>query len=291
MNWIINILWDTTVATFDIVVVCFGGLFLLGLLLYLLARYTRNLFAKTLGIRAELFISAWIGTPVHELGHAFFCVIFGHRITKIRMFDPNAGDGSLGSVEHSYNPVNFYQRAGSFFIGAGPIIFGSLVILILMYLLLPNSYSALQQFKADSSFLNLDGIGVVQYFGMISSGFSSVLRLLFSAENMGNWQFWVFLYLVMAIASHMELSPADLKGMMSGFMVILLLIFLVSLIYAIFIPGTVSFLYATVPLFNFLNQLLFMALLFSLINFILFFLIVSIPSLIIKGSIVNPFTR
>ncbi len=35
------------------------------------ARFSRTTFAKSIGPKAEIFITAWIGTPIHELGHAF----------------------------------------------------------------------------------------------------------------------------------------------------------------------------------------------------------------------------
>lgn len=291
INKIILIFWDAIVSTFDITVAYFGIMLLLGLLMYLLARYTRNLYAKTLGNRAEMYITAWIGTPVHEIGHAFFCLIFGHRITKIRLFTPNARDGSLGSVEHAYNRKNLYQRAGSFFIGAGPVIFGSLVILILLYLLIPNGNLIIDQLRLDASTLHREGITLPQYAGQVTGSFFGMLGMLFTAENMQTWQFWIFMYLVMAIAAHMELSPPDIKEMWGGLLVMIILIFAVSLVYAVFIPSARSFLYAAVPVFSYINQLLFMALLFSLINFLITFLIIIVISLIFRRKVVSPFAR
>ncbi len=286
-----GIILQALVSSFDILAACFGLLLLLGLLLYLLARSSRNLFAKTLGPRAELYFSAWIGTPVHELGHAFFCVIFRHRITRVRLFTPNARDGSLGSVEHSYNRKNLYQRAGSFFIGAGPVIFGALVILALLHLLLPNGQLVAGQLHTDAAILKQDGLGIWQYTGAIVSGFANVVALLFTSTNLASWQFWIFLYLVMAVASHMELSPPDIRQMLNGLWVIVVLVFLVSLVYAIFFPDVRNFLYAGVPVFNALNQLLFLALMFSFINFLLIFIILAVPSLVRNRRFINPFSR
>ena len=71
---------------------------------------------------------AWLGTPIHELGHALFCVIFRHRITKIEFFKPDPVSGTLGYVEHKWNRHNLWQVLGNFFIGVGPVILGCAVL-------------------------------------------------------------------------------------------------------------------------------------------------------------------
>ena len=39
------------------------------------------------GYHIEL-VSGAIGTPIHELSHALFCLIFGHKIEAIRLLHP-----------------------------------------------------------------------------------------------------------------------------------------------------------------------------------------------------------
>ena len=106
--------------------------FIFGLILYLLARMTRTSFVKSVGVNADMYFTGWLGTPVHEMGHAIFCIPFGHTITEMKLFTPKSDDGSLGYVNHSYNPRNPWHQIGNFFIAFGPIILGSFIIFLLV---------------------------------------------------------------------------------------------------------------------------------------------------------------
>jgi hypothetical protein len=288
---ILEILWQNTWLTFQIAISMFGLMFLIGLALYLLARFSRNTFAKTLGPRAEVFLTAWIGTPVHELGHAFFCLLFGHKIKSVKLFTPNSKDGSLGIVEHSFNKKNLYHRIGGFFIGAGPVVFGSLVILALLHFLMPQGKQIIATLQSDSLALHQADASIPAYLRMVFEGLWTVGASMFSAENFNKWQFWLFLYLTMAIATHMELSPADLKEMAIGFLFIFLIMYIVTLIYSLILSGATNLLLYTVPMIAYLNQFLFFALMLSSIYFATTYLLISVFTLMLKQKLVNPFTR
>lgn len=77
------------------------------------------------------FLFSFIGTPLHELSHAFMCLVFGHKITDMRLLilDPNSN--VAGYVSHTYNKNNFYQNLGNFFIGIAPILGGFLTVSII----------------------------------------------------------------------------------------------------------------------------------------------------------------
>lgn len=56
------------------------------------------------------YITGALGTPLHECAHALFCVIFGHKVVEIKLFQINSDDGMLGYVRHTYNKKNIYHN-------------------------------------------------------------------------------------------------------------------------------------------------------------------------------------
>ncbi len=287
---ILGVSWQAALITANQVVGYFAGIFIFGFLLYLFARFTRNMFVKSFGQRSEIFITAWIGTPIHELGHAFFCLIFGHTITRISLFRPNAKDGTLGYVEHGYDRTNIYQMAGHFFIGAGPIFFGSSVILGLLYFLLPDGKMIINQFRSNSAALLISGSSFYDLWNVVQLNTREVFSELFKITNFSLWQFWLFLYISMAVSAHMELSPLDIAGMLKGLFVIIILFFLINVVYVVFFTQSQSFIQLGIPFFSYLNQIFVLALIFSFLNFMISFLLGNLWSLLRSGSLVNPFT-
>lgn len=163
-----------------------------------------------LGRTLWLILFKAVGTPIHELGHAFFCLIFGHKITRMQLFHP-APDGTLGVVEHRYNPKNIYHQIGNFFIGMGPILLGSGMILLMALLLIGPGmfqFSAAQNNLADAP------------WGWIKEAFQHMgeaLKMLFSTVNFSRCQFYVFLYIALVIGNSITLSPSDIEGAARGF--------------------------------------------------------------------------
>ena len=150
-------------------------------IMQLLSNSIRKSLAKLLGIQGYIYLTC-PGVMVHEIGHAVFCLIFRHKIVEMKLFSPEE-DGTLGYVNHSYNPNSFYQRIGNFFIGTGPIWFGVAVLCLISWLLLPDE--------------------------MQISDF-------FSLNFWGRWQSYIWLYLALTISSHITLSPPDLAGSVDG---------------------------------------------------------------------------
>ncbi|HWE94775.1 MAG TPA: hypothetical protein VG269_12495 [Tepidisphaeraceae bacterium] len=191
----------------------------LAFVLHGLSSYVRSRAARGLGVDAYMWITS-PGVMVHELGHALFCVVFGHKITKMKLFGPQA-DGTLGYVEHSYNHRNLYQSLGNFFIGTGPIWLGSAVVYLLSRFLLGA--------HASSSAVNAGG-GIVDVMLQVAgSAFRSFTALL-DPSLMGSWRFWVFAYLVVCIGSHITLSPPDIRGAFKGFLALVAAVLLFNLL-------------------------------------------------------------
>ena len=176
-----------------------------------------------------LGLFGWLGTIIHELGHAIFCLIFRHKITAMKLFYPDPETGTLGYVEHSYNSKSVYQLMGNFFIGIGPILLGTAIIYFLSYLLLGlNPIKLANNFSfASSHIYSWDTL--TQIFQILWTSSTSLLYQVFSLHNLSTWQFYAFIYLAFAIGSSITLSPPDLKTTLKGLSVILVLVFIFNL--------------------------------------------------------------
>ena len=53
--------------------------------------------------RKGFLLTAWIGVPIHELGHAIMCVLFRHKIVATQFFPTDTSQGALGYIQHQYN--------------------------------------------------------------------------------------------------------------------------------------------------------------------------------------------
>jgi len=209
------LLYNTLKACFDQILWLWGAFFLIGFALYFISNLRGKAFAASIGHKAELFLTGWIGVPVHEMGHAVFCFIFRHKITEAKFFSPKE-DGTMGYVKHEFNPKSSYQKIGNFFIGISPMLFGTVVIYALLGILLPEYLPE-------------------ELSGSIAETGWGIFRNFFSFSNFNDLRFWIFIYLSLGIASHMKLSVQDFKGARSGFITLLCLIFLINLIANMFL--------------------------------------------------------
>jgi hypothetical protein len=241
INSLLDFLKIVVYTTFSQLVWLLGLLFVFGLILYLLARFTRLVYVKTIGQKFDIVFTGWIGVPVHEIGHAVFCLLFRHRIVEMKLYSPNNTDGTLGYVNHSYNPKSTYQKVGNFFIGVGPIIFGAIVLYALLYYLVPNTNEVFSGIEAQSQALVKGARG--EFAGLFSSLWASTvatLGALFRASNFSDWRFWIFIYLSICVASHMELSPPDIKGAWRGLLTLVVFFLVFNLIVLAFEATGVS---------------------------------------------------
>lgn len=184
--------------------------YLFGFLYAAISSYNKRYMIAAIGWTG-FCVLGFVGVPFHELSHLVTALIFKHKITDVALFRPVKGktDGNLGYVHHSYNKKSLYQQIGNFFIGAAPMLFGSIVLLILFYLSVPFNIN---------NFVSKDAL--VLDFGHIVLGFGTKLV-----------QFDFFSWLTVAVAflicPHLGMSKADFKNTAAGvaFLIVLSCIF------------------------------------------------------------------
>ena len=195
-----------------------GVIFLFGFVISLCNRFFySNLSRFGMG---PCYITGFIGTPIHELSHALFCVIFGHKIKDIRLFQINSDDGTLGYVNHSYNPKNVYHQIGNFFIGIAPIIGISAVLYGMAHFLVPQTLVDIN--------LAIDSIDVYGGFGGLFESVKSLFIAVFAEIDTLHW--WIFVILGIFLALHMTLSHADIRGALGGLGIILAILLVANVI-------------------------------------------------------------
>ena len=203
-----------------------GSIVVVGLILGIFKNLICQYMQYALGF-GGILITAWIGTPIHELGHALMCFVFHHKVRDVQLFNPDRTTGVLGYVNHSYNPKSIYQKIGNFFIGIAPILSGTGVIMLLLAVLLPNECRDMMtaikgfQWPNEISFASL---------GVIKDSIAQLFGILFTQKNLKSVVFWIFMYLAVSISSHMALSKADLKGASSGIGAMYLIIVIANIV-------------------------------------------------------------
>ena len=168
---------------------------------------------------AVCYVTGVIGTPVHECSHALMCLIFGHKIVEMKLFQIG-DDGTLGYVAHTYRKRNVYQRMGNFFIGVAPIIVISAILFGFSYLLMPDMIRSL---NANS---NLNS--AFSSFGGFFSYLWSVIKAFFVEAK--TWQWWVFILIGSFLCLHMTLSRADIASAWGGFVLVIIISLLFNII-------------------------------------------------------------
>ena len=171
-----------------------------------------------------VWLTGWLGVPVHELSHTAACLAFGHKIKRLRLFAPDRATGRLGDVVHSFDPKSLWQQLGRFFIGIAPLVGGALVLWALSVVLGP----------ADVHFQPLAaGAGPGDAAAAAIRQGAALLRGLADPAVLGHWTTWAFLYLCLCVGAHMAPSSTDLKGGAVGLALALAALLLVNLVVAL----------------------------------------------------------
>ncbi|MDA3823799.1 MAG: hypothetical protein PF450_14480 [Bacteroidales bacterium] len=214
MSNFLSYIWQSVQITVLTFILAFGIPLLLAFIQNFISSYNERLAYRIMGRKLYYFFIARIGVPIHELGHALFAVIFRHKITDMKLFDPNGPNGSLGYVNHSYNKKSLFQNIGNFFIGIGPVILGSFLLFALSSLLFNVSASGVEE---------SDQVASGQVALIFNRGWALIKEIFTSGSFLKSF---LFLYLVFAIGSNITLSKADIKGAKKGFGFLVLFIFI-----------------------------------------------------------------
>lgn len=184
------------------------GIFLISIYVvgFLISLINKLFYSLAGNSKAIIYSTGIIGTPIHELSHALFCVIFLHKITEIKLFQINSEDGTLGYVNHSYNRRNIYHLIGNFFIGVAPILIGTLLLTLLLKLMVPEVFDSILDSINVFVKSSYDSFSISNFFKMIGNIFISFFK------GVTNWLWWIYFLICFFIALHMNLSKADLKG-------------------------------------------------------------------------------
>lgn len=159
--------------------------------------------------RGVVLATSIVGTPIHELGHAIMCLLFGHRITAMSLWQPNAKDGNLGFVTHTYRRRNLYQILGNLFIGIGPIFSGLAVLALALRLGFPTTFS---DYTSAASRMASDGEGGLLLFLEGLKMLPHMWEELIRGTAVPVWGRIAAALVILSVSQHVSLSPADIKG-------------------------------------------------------------------------------
>lgn len=227
---------------------------------------------STFGYKGILFTGI-IGTVVHEIGHLIMCLLFHHKISDFQLFNFRGYkyDEPLGYVSHRYDSRNLYEKAGNFFIGIGPMISGTLFIILSFKLLLPNIYNIININSYFNHLSSIDLENVLVLFAILSK---NLLIHLFNIENFTNINFYLFIYLMFSVSSHISLSKKDFENSRMGIISLFLIFFMICLI-SLFL-GLNNLLLIFIKLIIYLIFFLSLGLIFSLISLCISFILFNI---------------
>jgi hypothetical protein len=261
---------DLIVATLGQMASLFAGVFIFGLLIHSLSQLTFKSLERSFG-RRGVYLVAWLGTPVHELGHALFCLIFLHKIVEIRFFKPDPVTGTLGYVYHKWHKKNPWHILGNFFIGIGPVLLGCAVLFGLFYILIPGSSQVWDAILVRTGEIAAYSVG--SYFEVWGQSALALVKLIFTPENLAGWWFWVFLYLAVCVSANIRLSWSDIKHSLSGLGCVVLPFLLLNFIALIAGTGSDVIFPFTASWLGAVYGVLILALVMALMGFIVIYVV------------------
>jgi len=210
-------LQNVLLSTYHQLFILFAPLLVMVVLLNFSASFTARMSVRFWGRNLFLYGFGWLGCSVHEMSHAFFAIIFGHKISEIELFKPNSDGESLGHVSHSYNKKSIYQKIGNFFIGISPLLFGGIVLFLITWFLFGFNIVSLSSFRITShdftSFLLINQLAVSIWHSLFS-----FFSIVFTGTGAIWWKSALLVYVLYSTGSSMTLSKSDVSSAISGFL-------------------------------------------------------------------------
>ncbi len=192
------------------------------IVLELLNRAGGRLLLRAFG--RTVFLAVTItSTTLHELSHAVMCLLFRHKIRKMRVFslDPTTGRRS-GFVDHSWDGRSLYQQTGNLFIGLAPMIVGVPLLLVIQ-----NSCGVHTASGALSDTPAMLGPSLIRdLLPPIMAGLGGI----FTPKNFANPYFYLCLPAAFVISRSMAPTLADLKASGTGASIVVFLFVAVNFI-------------------------------------------------------------
>jgi len=275
LDYLLNVLKATGIQLF----ILLGPLLFLSFLMNYIAKANESLSYKVLGRTIYLYGFGWLGTSVHELGHAIFAIIFRHKINDIVLFSPNSEGGSLGHVNHSYNKKSIYQNIGNLFIGIGPIILGSLTLLLITYFLYQFNLATISVTINIESFLHFENFKamIIQLWHSIYQYFRFVLF----GELRTWWRISLLFYCLYSIGSSITLSPSDIKSAFRGLLYFIVVLIIFNLITIWIGNFTQSLFYKASSYFSILYFLLLINMIVNILFIVILLILNGIKSIFV----------
>ena len=156
------------------------------------------------------------------------CPVFRHRVDEVAFFEPDRKSGRLGYVRHSFHQGNWFEEMGNLFIGVAPLFGGSLVLLTLLFVFYPDAANAAWTATSlpETSVAISGDTQATPASDFVSSPTSiweqlwlrteAMVAQLMSLANWAGTRWWIFLYLVLCVGSHMAPSKSDYQGSLKG---------------------------------------------------------------------------
>jgi hypothetical protein len=230
---ILSYLFDTLVLTLKII---FGSLFPIifaCIILNFLSKLQNRLLYRIGGWNA-LMLTAWIGTPIHELSHYIAAIIANHKILELKLFKPNKRTGVIGYMSHTFREDSFYQTTfGNAITAIAPFFGGALAIYLLSNFLFP-SFSLFSDAIPKINFFPIGHVGDPQMWSVTFKShldfFKYLFHTFFSGQMLHSWKLYVFLFIMFGIANHLSPSGTDFANFWTPLAMFLFAIFLLNLV-------------------------------------------------------------